>query len=92
MYYHHKLKEYSDNQKKTKVLRTLLPNKSSFNNPTSITVNNTTITDPRAIVEHLANSVDKVNHDNFCTYFKNACPSSIYLFYSLHSTRNLHAH
>ena len=70
------------------VLRTLLPNKSSFNNPTSITVNNTTITDPRAIAEefnnhfanigeHLANSVNKVNYDNFCAYLKNACPSSI---------------
>ena len=56
-------------QKKTwDVLRTLLPNKSSFNNPTSVTVNNTTIKDPTAVVEefnnhftnigeHLANSV-----------------------------------
>ena len=72
------------------VLRTLLPNKSSFNNPTSITVNNITITDPRAfaeefnnhfanIGEHLANSADEINHNNFCVYLKNACPSSIYL-------------
>ena len=71
-------------------MRTLLPNKSSFNNPTSITVNDTTITDPRAIAEEfdnhfanigerLANFVNKVNHDNFCAYLKNACPSSIYL-------------
>ena len=43
MYYHNKLKEYSDDPKKNwDVLRTFLPNKSSFNNPTSITVNNTT--------------------------------------------------
>ena len=91
MYYRNKLKKYFDNPKNTwDVLRTLLPNKSSFNNPTSTTFNNTTITDPKAIAEefnnhfanigeHLANSVNKVNHDNFCAYLKNACPSSIYL-------------
>ena len=89
-------------QKKTwDILRTLLPNKSSFNNPTSSTVNNTTFTDPRAITEefnnhfdnigkHSANSVNKVNHDNFCAYLKNTYPFSISTAFN--STRNLHAH
>ena len=90
-YYHNKLKEYSDNPKKTGMYCVpFCPI-----NPVSIIqlllqLNNTTITDPTAIAEeftnhfanigeHSANSVNKVNHDNLCAYLKNACPPSIYL-------------
>ena len=91
LYYHHKLNEYSDNPKKTwDVLRTLLPTKSNSNMPNSLTVNDSSITDPADIAEEfnkyfadigerLANSIYNIDPNDFLSYLKNPCLSSIYL-------------
>ena len=91
LYYHHKLNEYSDNPKKTwDVLRTLLPTKSNSNMPNSLTVNDSSIADPADIAEEfnkyfadigerLANSIYNIDPNDFLSYLKNPCLSSIYL-------------
>ena len=91
LYYHHKLNEYSDNPKKTwDILRTLLPTKSNSNMPNSLAVNDSLITDPADIAEEfnkyfadigerLANSIYNIDPNDFLSYLKNPCLSSIYL-------------
>ena len=72
------------------VLRTLLPTKSNSNMPNFLAVNDSSITDPADIAEEfnkyfadigerLANSIYNIDPNDFLSYLKNPCLSSIYL-------------
>ena len=71
-------------------MRTLLPTKSNSNMPNSLAVNDSSITDLADMAEEfnkyfadigerLANSIYNIDPNDFLSYLKNPCLSSIYL-------------
>ena len=89
---HHKLEEPKNNTQKTSnLLRTLLPSNTSSSTPSSLTVNNETFTNSTAIANQLSPNFVNIgksfvtdlsgsNDNDYLTYLKSPCPSSIYFY------------
>ena len=91
VYFHQKLESKNNPLKTWNILRTLLPSNTSSSTPTSSTENNETFTNATAIANQLnyhfvnigkslVNNLSGSNVNDYLTYLKSPCPSSIYFY------------